>query len=269
MDCRIKARVAEITSRIRKKWFEGSLGHSLKEDQSFLSEYDKSIEREIRDLIAEIEPDALVVGEEFGFSAEDLKRCWQKHPIYTVDPIDGTHSFVSEGFAFCVAIARLSPGGTLEAVIGFPALDRVLEADWDGVRYIGGENFKDLSPVEMIGSNTQILVDSKIHRVVDINFPGKIRSFGSLIFHAVQVARGFYAASLVMGKIVGPWDLMPMLAVIEALGGEISFLGDINKPALTPKDILLGKYRQDRWPVLVVGHFSMCGFLNNCFKYRE
>lgn len=144
---------------------------------------------------------------------------------WTVDPIDGTSSFV-EGLAYWgPTVARIvNEGGRRRVECGaiyLPRVDEYYHAESGGA-WFGDERLPPLADRRV---PEVVYLPSDFHRLATLRFPGKARCIGGTAAHLALLARG---AS--RGVIVGPgwqvWDAAAGLALIEAVGGRAVRLSD-------------------------------------------
>ncbi|MBI4143173.1 hypothetical protein HY480_04845 [Candidatus Uhrbacteria bacterium] len=251
---------------LRELWRRGELDPALKADGTVISAMDTRIERELRSAITHVDPGAVILGEELGASERQGDQ-WDGRPLYLIDPIDGTHACTNGGFSFAIVTECIAPNREdVEAVIALPAYEELVrvasgEATLDNGRVL--PRLVDY-PSPTFAANDQLLCDSKVHRDVHVRFPGKIRSFGSTVHHAVEVARGRYVAMLWQSPY--PWDTLPVLALMAAVGGSVTVLGGME---LTIANVLEGRVTRSDGPlVLVAGHPSVLAKLPPCFPNR-
>jgi len=102
---------AEILPRFRKVGFE------TKADGSPVTEADRAAEQAIRRVLRQADPDAALIGEEYG--REDAAR---GGAAWVIDPIDGTIGFSRGIPLFATLIARLEEGAPVLGLIDLPAL---------------------------------------------------------------------------------------------------------------------------------------------------
>ena len=70
------------------KWFRTSLSVETKSDQSPVTIADRKVEELLRKKISKDYPNHGIIGEEFGEDSSKSEWTW------TIDPIDGTRSFI-------------------------------------------------------------------------------------------------------------------------------------------------------------------------------
>ncbi|MGH7866304.1 MAG: inositol monophosphatase family protein, partial [Candidatus Dormibacteraceae bacterium] len=122
-DLELAITMADRTSPIALKWFSSAdLITRSKADGSPVTQADEAVERYLREMVAEADPTAGVIGEEEGRSSKDSPRLW------FFDPIDGTTSFVHGVPLFSTLIALHDEHGPAIGVISLPALGEVIAA---------------------------------------------------------------------------------------------------------------------------------------------
>ncbi len=251
---------------LRDLWRRGDLDPALKADGTVISALDTHIERELRSVIAHVDSTAVMLGEELGASERQGNQ-WDGRSLYLIDPIDGTHACTNGGFSFAIVVESIAPNcEDVEAVIALPAYEEFVRIAGGEVTLNNGRLLPRLldHPGPTFAANDQVLCDSKVHRDVHVRFPGKIRSFGSTVHHAVEVARGRYLAMLWQSPY--PWDTLPVLALMAAVGGSVTVLGGME---LTIANVLEGRVTRSDGPlVLVAGHPSVLAKLPPCFPNR-
>jgi myo-inositol-1(or 4)-monophosphatase len=113
----LKPATREILSR-----FQTKLTVHHKADQSPVTLADRKAEEILRKKIQREFPDHGIIGEEFG--EEDSHREW----VWTVDPIDGTRSFIQGLPLFATLLALLHKGEPVLGVVCLPALGETVWA---------------------------------------------------------------------------------------------------------------------------------------------
>ena len=123
-------RAGEITLR----YFNNDPETEWKSDDSPVTIADRETEQWIRARLNETFPEDGIVGEEYGTERPDAPALW------TVDPIDGTRSYVCGVPLYAVLLGLLVDGKAILGVAHFPALSETLAAangmgcDWNGAR---------------------------------------------------------------------------------------------------------------------------------------
>ena len=107
----LKPATREILKRFQKK-----LTVQHKADQSPVTLADQKAEEILRKKIQREFPDHGIIGEEFG--EQDSHREW----VWTIDPIDGTRSFIQGLPMFATLLSLLRKGEPVMGIICLPAL---------------------------------------------------------------------------------------------------------------------------------------------------
>ncbi|HET9680867.1 MAG TPA: inositol monophosphatase family protein, partial [Candidatus Limnocylindrales bacterium] len=106
----------DATDAIAMRHFRRDLQLEQKPDRTFVTVADRSIERLVRDRIADAFPGHGVIGEEYGVEEGSGTVRWY------VDPIDGTHNFLRGVPLFATLLAASRDGELEAAVLSAPAL---------------------------------------------------------------------------------------------------------------------------------------------------
>lgn len=102
---------AEVIPRFRRVAVEH------KADGSSVTEADRAAERAIRAVLRERDPDAAMLGEEYGCEGDP-----ERGPAWVIDPIDGTIAFSRGIPLFSTLLARLEDGEPVLGLIDLPML---------------------------------------------------------------------------------------------------------------------------------------------------
>ena len=236
---------ARAAGRITLESFGAALGFDTKPDGSPVTDADRRAEELLRARIAEACPRDGILGEEFGTVDGDSGRAW------TVDPIDGTASFIHGVPLYGVLIGLLDGDEAVLGVIHFPALEETVAA----VR--GGgcgwwQRGVDRSParVRSTAALDQALVlctdfsrleapGAALERLA--GGAGRLRTWGDCYGHAL-VATG--RAEAMIDPRMSPWDSAPLLPVVEEAGGRFTTLAGerraVGGSALSTNGVLHG-----------------------------
>jgi fructose-1,6-bisphosphatase/inositol monophosphatase family enzyme len=186
-----------------------------KADHSYVTSADEAIEQLVRARIKQAYPEHGIVGEEdSGFQTE-------AEYLWALDPIDGTGAFVAGLPVWGISIGLLHHGQPVLGVFYLPALGEWYEAGLDGPARFNGRPIEVMRE-HLLDSQSYICVPSDVHRRYRIDYPGKVRSLGSMAAYVCLVARGSAA-----GAVVGRpklWDIAASMAILERAGGELRLL---------------------------------------------
>ena len=229
--------------RLSLRWFSGELRSSqTKPDGSLVTEADLAVEEFMRSELRTHFPEDGIVGEEHGRQHGTSGRLW------TIDPIDGTSSFVHGVPLFTTLLAMLDSTGPQLGVAVVPALD---EAVWAG-RGLGAHHRrgKEVQPARV--SSTDRLETACITTSGFEYLPPKL---GAWLSQRRGVTRtwgdGYGYVLLATGRadaMIDPglslWDAAPMLVIVPEAGGRIT-TSDMGNAATAPAAAVAG--RSDGW----------------------
>ena len=185
---------------------------------SIVTEADREIERQVRAEVATIAPQVAVIGEELPATG-DVAAGW----TLAVDPIDGTDAYVAGLPTWCVSLGLLHAGVAVAGVVYLPSFDDLYLAHGGSLRWNG----KDVPHGGVTPQHDGfVLAYSEFHRRPLLRLRGKVRALGSTAYHLSLVARGAAEAAIV-GR-VHVWDIAAGKALLDAVGGELVYLGSGN-----------------------------------------
>ncbi len=212
-------RIAEAAATLSLGFYEKT-GYELKEDNSLVTEADRSVERFLQKELIALIPEAVFIGEEERANAEAVERARKSEWVFAVDPIDGTTMFVDGVGTYTISIGVLRNHLPFAGVVAVPALSRMYSAaKGEGAYYQDQKIFALLEPPER--NRAAIYVNSTAHRNFDILFRGKMRSLGSTALHYLMVAKGVALGALAAAHV---WDYVGAAAIVEEAGGVLRHL---------------------------------------------
>ncbi|MBC8078300.1 MAG: inositol monophosphatase [Chloroflexales bacterium] len=199
---------------LARRYFNAGTGRR-KADRSWVTQADVEIEQFLRARIARNYPLHGVMGEEQGVDHAEREFVW------SLDPLDGTGSFVSGLPIWGVSIGVLRAGQPFCGVIYLPLLDECYWAD------VSGPAFCNTVPIQVSDAATIDSTDwvggpSKAHLRYRLSFPCKLRSLGSIAAYFCYTARGS-----AIGALLGRphlWDMAAGMAILRAAGGVTALL---------------------------------------------
>ncbi len=207
-----------------KQWFRSNCAVDVKKDNSPVTIADRTTEELLRKSIQERYPDHGLLGEEYG--SDNL----QARYVWSIDPIDGTRSFVSGNPVWGTLVALLHEGIPVVGAVEMPALVESWNASagcgcWFSER--GGTQtrcavsackrledaiFCTTSPLYFHESEKS-LIWKLIETVGDTRFGGDCYIYCLL-------ASGF--VDLVVESELHPFDYLPLVPIIQEAGGIIT-----------------------------------------------
>jgi histidinol phosphatase-like enzyme (inositol monophosphatase family) len=190
-----------------------------KGDMSPVTEVDRGVEAMLRHRIEATWPSHGVLGEEYGATRTDAEFVW------SVDPIDGTRSFISGWPLWGTLIALLRNGVPIMGVLDMPALDE----RWVG--HVGAHTRMNGSECQT--STCRTLADATLYSTTPDMFDAGewarfdrtsraayARRFGGDCYGYGMLACGFIDA--VVEANLMPYDYLAIAPVVQAAGGVIT-----------------------------------------------
>ncbi len=212
--------LADASGRlIRERYQSQSFETELKDDRSIVTATDREAERIMREMISTRFPDHGIIGEEFGSENIDARHVW------TLDPIDGTISFVAGIPLFGTLIGLLDRGKPILGVINQPILDEMMVGTPDLTTLNGSpvrvRNTKDMSVATLLTTDHHL-----IDRFADTSKFESLRAQVNMTrtwgdcYGYLMLAAG--RADIMLDPIMNQWDSMPLIPIIEGAGGVIT-----------------------------------------------
>lgn len=211
--------LANISGKIIRNYFRADIKIESKADNSPVTIADRKTEEVMREEIMKNYPEHGIIGEEFGNYNESAEFKW------TLDPIDGTKSFICGALSFGTLIGLLKNGKPIIGAINQPILNELL---------IG-----DSISAEINGTKTKLRTCNNLSKSVLLTTDhlniGKYqnqKNFGELI-KKVKLYRnwgdcyGYYLvatgyADIMIDPIMSVWDSLPLIPIIKGAGGLIT-----------------------------------------------
>lgn len=214
------AELCEASSSVIRPYFANlQLEVETKADQTPVTIADRRAEEVLRDEIHKRFPSHGIIGEEYGNENENAEFVWM------LDPIDGTKSFATACPLFGTLIALLHQGIPIVGAIHQPILNQLCIGDGQQ-SYLNDQAIK-MRSVASFKEATMLVTD--IH---DVGRFQKEEGFFALskevkLFRTWGDCYGYLLlatgwADIMLDPIMNPWDLMPLIPIIEGAGGVIS-----------------------------------------------
>ncbi|BAU92638.1 L-histidinol-phosphate phosphatase [Methylorubrum populi] len=215
------AELAEAARPIARAYFRTPLDIVTKADESPVTLADRAIEARLRSLIEARFPDHGIFGEEMGVKPGTAPG---NGPVWVIDPIDGTKSFVTGLPLFGTLIAFLDGGVPLVGVIDMPALGErwtgrpgqalfgAEPARTSGCRSLSAARFFTTAPDGFIGEDAA--------RYRRLSAATALRRFGGDCYAYGLLASGH--CDLIAETGLQPYDYMALVPVIRAAGGVVT-----------------------------------------------
>lgn len=206
--------------RITLGHFQTGIAPERKADNSPVTIADKQSEQKLRELITRYWPDHGIIGEEFGQQASQSGLTW------TVDPIDGTKSFVQGVPIYAVLLALTDGKAPLVGVVHFPALNETVYASKGGGCFWNGRRTQvskvtDLKEAVLLASEVagyeEAGKQAAWERLIKATYFQ--RTWGDAYGYAL-VATG--RAEVMLDSKMALWDCGPLQVVLEEAGGTFT-----------------------------------------------
>lgn len=207
--------------KITLGFFQTDIGVERKADQSPVTIADKTAEQKLRAMIEKHWPDYGIIGEEFGNVQSKNGLTW------TVDPIDGTKSFICGVPIYANLISLTNGTRPILGVAHFPALNETIYATQGGGCYWNGRR-THVSEVTQL--NNAVLLGSEI--ALSKYEDGKDRAWTRLLestyihrtwgdaYGYALVATG--RADIMVDPWMAVWDCGPLQVILEEAGGTFT-----------------------------------------------
>ncbi|NNG27034.1 MAG: histidinol-phosphatase [Ignavibacteriaceae bacterium] len=211
--------LANVSGKIIRNYFRADINIDSKADDSPVTIADRKAEEVMREEIMKNYPEHGIIGEEFGNHNESAEYKW------TLDPIDGTKSFICGALSFGTLIALLKNGKPLLGAINQPIINELLIGD-NNITEINGVKTK-LRDCNKLSKSVLLTTDH-----INISKYQNQNSFEELIkkvnlyrnwgdcYGYYLVATGF--ADIMIDPIMSVWDSLPLIPIINGAGGIIT-----------------------------------------------
>lgn len=211
---------ADLSRSILKKNFFKTFRIQEKKDGTLVTEIDQEIEMKFRNKLKKKFPNHGVIGEEYGTSNKNSEYVW------VIDPLDGTHSFISGKPLFGTLICCLQNQIPILGLIDIPIMDhRWFGVIGNGVKFNNKKcsykkNLKKFNQL-IIASTSPFMFNKKELKLVEkiyskVRFPvfgTDCYAYGLLVSKKID---------LIIEANMQPWDYMAQAFLVKELGGKIS-----------------------------------------------
>jgi histidinol-phosphatase len=198
-----------------------------KPDLTPVTDADRAVESDLREMLGRDRPDDSILGEELGGTTTFSGRQW------IIDPIDGTKNFVRGVPVWASLIALLENGVPLVGVVSAPALQR----RWWAARgrgafvAVGDDPPRPLSVSSVAQLDSASLSFSSLsgwaqrglrERFVELtDAVWRVRAYGDFLSYCL-VAEG--AVDIAAEPEVSVWDLAALDILVREAGGKLTSL---------------------------------------------
>ena len=208
------ARAGEIC----RAYFRRPVPVDIKPDATPVSLADREVEATIRELINTRFPDHAIYGEEQGHSA-GAGGTW------IIDPIDGTQSFLLGNPLFGCLVGFASDGVIEAGGLAMPALAETWLAARGGATRLNGEIVRTSACKQLADASLWVTTPDMFDPAERAAFDAvaarvRYRRFGGDCYTYAMLAGGW--SDLVIESSLKPFDVLPLVPIIEQSGGVIS-----------------------------------------------
>lgn len=211
-------RIAESAAEIAKSYFRGALLIETKADATPVTVADKKTEEYIRSELTKTFPGHGILGEEFGQESMDAEFVW------TVDPIDGTRSFIRGVPLFGTLLGLMHRREVVIGVMVLPVLGETYAAAKGHGAYCNGTRLQVSktssleSSLVSVGDVAAFETAGRRKLLEDLMDRAELtRGYTDCFGHAL-VLRGSVDAML--DPVGAPWDFVPLACLVEEAGGS-------------------------------------------------
>ena len=219
------------------KLYRGQFSVDLKEDQSPVTIADRKAEEILRKKISQYFPEHGIIGEEFGNYNLDAEWVW------TIDPIDGTRSFIRGLPLFACMIALLHKGKPVLGIIELPALSETAWAVKGKGSFSNGNPLKVSKQPHLKGAFVAVadhycfrsekctFLYNRLNKEAEI-----VRTYSDAFGHLMAI-RG--VVDVMVDPLAKIWDYAPCKILVEEAGGRFAnFSG--NKTSIEEGTAIVG-----------------------------
>jgi inositol-phosphate phosphatase / L-galactose 1-phosphate phosphatase / histidinol-phosphatase len=209
-------RLADAAGAAIRPYFRQPLAVDDKPDLTPVTAADRAAEAAMRSLIEGQYPGHGIIGEEFGRLREDAEFVW------TLDPIDGTKSFISGVPLFGTLIALARGKRPILGIIDQPiSRERWVGAAGRPTTLNGApvrcRNCSDLAGATLFATTPDMFKDADAAAFARVSSVVKLTRFGADCYAYGLLAAGF--VDLVLEASLKPYDFCAMVPIVEGAGG--------------------------------------------------
>ncbi|MFO1141656.1 MAG: inositol monophosphatase family protein [Amaricoccus sp.] len=184
---------------------------------------DRAVEAAIRAELGRAYPDSPIQGEEAGLTPGTSDWSW------IIDPIDGTRAFISGVPAWGVLLGLLHAGGPVAGIMRQPYLDETFIGSPSGAflrrggakSQLRSSGQTDLSEAILYCTHPSMFVtEADRAGFAHVSAAVRMTRFGGDCYSYCLLAMGF--VDLVIEGDLQPYDILPLVPIVEASGGRIT-----------------------------------------------
>ena len=214
---------------------------------NIVTEYDKKIQKELKEKLLELLPDAKFIGEE-----DDLdKNVLENGYTFIVDLIDGTTNFSRHFSLSAISVGLLKDAKPYIAVCYNPYLDEMYIAQKNKGAYLNNKSLKvsdkTLSEGIVLSGNAPYYKELREKSIQLLNkfsiLATDFRRFGSAVIELCNIACG--RAEVYFELKLQPWDYAAGLLIVEEAGGKVTTINGKQMSFNGPNSILATNNKED------------------------
>ncbi len=217
----VALRAVKDAGAFLQKHFRSKHQGTKKADGTMVSEADKGSEKRIMQALRKAFPNDAILSEERGEIQGDSGYRW------ILDPLDGTHNFLSGIPLFGILLALEHKGKVILSICAFPVLDEFFVAEKGKGATLNGKKIHVSSAKTLDGGmflgdgNSTLPLQTIVDDIKPFHDAGaRFRLLGSGPFGLTRVALGTVPAAFVrFGKL---WDLAAPCLLVEEAGGKVT-----------------------------------------------
>jgi myo-inositol-1(or 4)-monophosphatase len=218
----VKALAREAGELARSRFLNRDFAIAFKGPHDYLTEVDKEVEQFLAGRIADLFPDDGFLGEEGSGRAARAG-----HPIWVVDPIDGTANFAHGVPHFCVSIAAVIGHDVEIGVIYDPMVDELFTARRGGGALLNGAVMKAAATTELRAATVEVGWNARSGPALYLGLLGRVVMSGASPLRCGSGALGLaYVAAgrrdAYAENFMNSWDCLAAVALIKEAGGYVS-----------------------------------------------
>jgi len=218
-----KALAYEAGDLARRRFLDrGSFTIKFKGPQDYLTEVDQEVEALIAGKLARLFPGDGFIGEE-GAGRDPMDG----HPVWVVDPIDGTSNFAHGVPHFCISIAAVVGPEIELGVIYDPMVDELFAARRGAGATLNGVAMKISDAKDLVAGAIEVGWNLKAGAQKYLELAARMVATGASVFRCGSGALGlaYVAAGRREGYVenfINSWDCLAGIALIREAGGYVS-----------------------------------------------
>jgi histidinol-phosphatase len=210
--------IAERASKIAMGYFRQTILIEMKENGTPVTLADKKTEEFIRKELQISFPSFGILGEEFGQEGRDREYVW------TVDPIDGTRSFIRGIPLFGTLLGLLENNEPIAGIMVLPCLNETYTAARGMGTYCNGHQLHVSQTASLEAANiscgdTYCFEDAGQTQFLKslIDRAEAVRGYTDCFGHSLVLRGGLDA---MIDPVVSLWDVAPLACLIREAGGD-------------------------------------------------